>query len=330
MADLKMKMACGPYDRMDALRYGHIKPEGIELDYLSVGHPHEIFARMVATEEFDVCEMSGALYLTQRSLDRFPFIAIPVFPSRVFRHGNIYINRNSGIETPKDLEGKRIGLQEYRQTAALWIRGFLRDEYDVDTDSIHWIEGGTNVPRKANPQMDLRPDRELSIAALGDTKTLSAALADGRIDCLLGAQKPDCFGVSDDVVRLFPDYRATERDYFARTGHFPIMHTMVFREKLYRDNPWIAESMFRACEASKQAALEQMRFSGALCTMSPWLPADMEEIDELFGGECAIWWRKASCRRPRRSTICSSRWTGCERTFHHHGHRSLRPGAGVA
>ncbi len=285
LADLKMKMACGPYDRMDALRYGHVKPEGIALDYLMVSPPHEIFAHMVATEEYDVCEMSAALYLTQRALDRFPFIAIPVFPSRVFRHGNIFVNRNAGIATPKDLEGKRVGLQEYRQTAALWIRGILRDEHDVDTDAVHWIEGGTNTPRKANPQIDLRPDKELSITALADGDTLSAALAEGRIDAIIGAQNPDSFKPSPDVVRLFPDYRTAERDYFSRTGFFPIMHTMVFREKLYRDNPWIADSMYRACEASKEAALENMRFSGALCTMSPWLPADMEEIDELFGGD---------------------------------------------
>lgn len=280
-----MKMACGPYDRMEALRYGHVKPEGIELDYMAISPPHDIFARMVATEEFDVCEMSAALYLTQRGRNRFPFIAIPVFPSRVFRHGNIYINRNAGIERPQDLAGKLVGLQEYRQTAALWIRGMLRDEYGVDTDTIHWREGGTNSPRKANPQVDIRPDRELSIARLDDGDTLSDALAAGRIDAMLGAQKPDCMGVADNVARLFPDYRAVERAYYVKTGHFPVMHTMVFREKLYRDNPWIGDAMFRACEEAKARAVLEMGFSGALRTMSPWLPADVEEIDELFGGD---------------------------------------------
>lgn len=280
-----MKMACGPYDRMEALRYGQVRPEGISLDYIMIPSPHDIFARMVATEEFDVCEMSTALYLTQRSLDQFPFIAIPVFPSRVFRHGNIFINRNAGIKVPKDLAGKRVGIQEFRQTAALWIRGILRDEYDVDTDTIHWVEGGINSPRKANPQIDLRPDKEISISALADGDTVSAALAEGRINAMIGSRVPDCFKTSPNVVRLFPDYRRVERDYFARTGFFPIMHTLVFREKLYRDNPWIAESMYRACQASKEAALEKMRFSAALCTMSPWLPADMEEIDDLFGGD---------------------------------------------
>ncbi len=285
VADLRMKMGCGPYDRMEALRYGRVKPDGIALDYMAISPPHDIFARMVATEEFDVCEMSAALYLTQRGRNRFPFIAIPVFPSRVFRHGNIYINRDAGIAAPRDLEGKRVGLQEYRQTAALWIRGILRDEYGVDTDTIHWREGGTNQPRDANPDMDIRPDREISIARLDDGDTLSAALAAGRIDAMIGAQRPDSFDGTGDVVRLFPDYRATERAYFAKTGLFPIMHTLVFREKLYRDNPWIAAAMFRACQDSKTEAAREMGFSGALRTMSPWLPADMEEIDELFGGD---------------------------------------------
>lgn len=280
-----MKMACGPYDRMEALRYGAVRPEGIALDYMAVSPPHHIFARMVASEEFDVCEMSAALYLTQRGRNRFPFVAIPVFPSRVFRHGNIYINRTAGIGQPKDLEGKRVGLQEFRQTAALWIRGILRDEYGVDTDAINWVEGGVNQPRKPNPQIDIRPDGEFSISRLDDGDTLDAALVAGRIDALLGAQKPDSFDSAPDMVRLFPDYRATERDYYAKTGFFPIMHTMVFREKLYQDNPWIADAMFRACEESKARAAAEMGFSGALKYMTPWLPADVEEIDDLFGGE---------------------------------------------
>lgn len=285
MSDLSLSMGCGPYDRMEALRYGHVSPDGIELNYQTVMNPHHIFARMVATEEFDVAEMSASLYLTQRGRGVFPFIAIPVFPSRVFRHGNIYLNRNSGIESPKDLEGKRVGLQEYRQTAAVWIRGILRDEYGVDTDAIHWFEGGTNQPRKHNPDMDIRPDKEVSITRLADDDTLSDALEAGRIDCSLGAEKPASLQRADHVVRLFPDYRAIERDYFARTGIFPIMHTVVFRQKLYDENPWIAAAMYRACEESKARAAAEMRFSGALRTMSPWLPADVEEMETLFGGD---------------------------------------------
>ncbi len=285
MTDLSLSMGCGPYDRMEALRYGHISPDGIALNFQAVANPHHIFARMVATQEFDISEMSAALYLTQRGRGIFPFIAIPVFPSRVFRHGNIYINRNSSIEGPKDLEGKRVGLQEYRQSAAVWIRGMLRDEYGVDTATITWVEGGTNEPRKFNPDMDIRPDKEVSITRLDDGDTLSDALEAGRIDCCLGALKPDCLGTADHVVRLFPDYRAMERDYFIRTGIFPIMHTLVFREALYDENPWIAAAMFRACQASKARAVEEMRFAGALRTMSPWLPADVEEADELFGGD---------------------------------------------
>ena len=285
MSDLSLSLACGPYDRMEALRYGDVKPDGIDLDYIMVSPPHAIFDRMVATNEFHVSEMSGALYLASRGRGTFPFVAIPVFPSRVFRHGNIFVNRRSNIESPKDLEGKRVGLQEYRQTAALWIRGILRDEYGVDTDTIQWVQGGVNVARQVNPQVDIRPDRELRIEPLADGDMISDALAEGRIDAMIGAQIPTSFHTSDNVSRLFPDYRATERDYFTKTGHFPVMHTMVMQEQLYKENPWIAASLFKACEESKKQAMENMRFSGAHCYMTPWLGDDVEEIDRVFGGD---------------------------------------------
>jgi 4,5-dihydroxyphthalate decarboxylase len=301
MANLPLKLACGPYDRMEGLRYGAVLPEGIDIEYLAITPPHAIFARMVANEEFDVCEMSAALYLIERSKGRFPFVAIPVFPSRVFRHGNIYINRNADISEPRDLEGKRVGLQEFRQTAALWARGILRDEYGVDTDAFNWVEGGTNTPRKANPQIDIRPDRSLFITHLEEGDTLSAALEAGRIDAMLGAQRPMSFDSGENVIQLFPDYRARERDYFKRTGIFPIMHTMIFREAVYAKNPWIAKSIFAACEKSKVRADQEMRFSSALRFMTPWLLDDIVEMDAVFGGDA--WPYGLQTNRPHLATM---------------------------
>jgi 4,5-dihydroxyphthalate decarboxylase len=227
--------------------------------------------------------MSLAHYSIMRSRDEFPFVAIPVFPSRLFRHGFIFINKNSGIKEPRDLEGKRVGVQEYRQTAGVWIRGILQHDYGVDLDRITWVEGGVDKPRAADAEMDLRPIGALKLEMIGSGRTLSDALKGGDIDAYLGARRPAAFDKGSDVVRLFPDYRARERDFYRRTGFHPIMHTLVIREELVRENPWVAESLFKACQESKAWALKQMRFSGAQRSMLPWLYDQIEEMDELMG-----------------------------------------------
>ena len=289
MADLNLHIASGPYDRIEALRYGAVKPEGITPNYETRIPVHSIFVDMAEREAFDVSEMSLALYLTKRSRalaggEAFPFVAIPVFPSRVFRHGNFFINRKTGIERPKDLEGKRVGIQEYRQTAGIWMRGILRDEYGVDTDTIDWVEGGVDVPRKPSAS-DVRPDRDLRISALVDHDTLSAALSGGEIDAVMAARIPSSARTDTDIARLIPDFRNVEQDWFARTGIFPIMHTLVMREALYRDNPWITQSLFAAFEESKAKAIEQMRYTGAMMYMTPWMFDDLDEMDRVFGGD---------------------------------------------
>ncbi|MDC0033681.1 ABC transporter substrate-binding protein [Alphaproteobacteria bacterium] len=289
MANLNLHIASGPYDRIEALRYGVVKPDGINVNYETRIPVHSIFVDMAEREAFDVSEMSLALYLTNRSRalaggEAFPFMAIPVFPSRVFRHGNFFINRKTAIEVPKDLEGKCVGIQEYRQTAGVWMRGILRDEYGVDTDAINWVEGGVDVPRKPSAS-DVRPDRELHIGELVDHDTLSAALAGGEIDAVMAARVPSSARTDTDIVRLIPDFRIVEQDWFARTGIFPIMHTVVIREALYRDDPWIAQSLFAAFEASKAMAVEQMLYTGALMYMTPWMFDDLDEMDRVFGGD---------------------------------------------
>ncbi len=286
MANLPLTIACGPYDRMEAIRTGDVQIEGIDPTYVAIQSPPEIFARMVKTGSFDVAEMSTSYYLIRRAQGSFPFIALPVFPSRMFRHGFVFINTNAGIAEPQDLAGKRIGVQEYRQTAAVWIRGLLREELGVDLSDVRWLEGGVNVSRRPDSEFDLRPSKPISIETIPPGATLSAMLASGEIDALLGARRPASFGHHQDVARLLPDYRAREREYYARTGIFPIMHTLVMREDLWRTRPWVAESLFKGFDAAKAWAGEQMRFSGTMRYMLPWLFDDLDEIDELFGGDC--------------------------------------------
>jgi 4,5-dihydroxyphthalate decarboxylase len=283
MLPFPLTMACGPYDRMDALAHGVVQPESIALRYIAIQSPPEIFARMIKTRSFDVAEMSLAHYMIMRARGEFPFIAIPVFPSRVFRHGFIFVNKNASIGEPRDLEGKRIGVQEYRQTAGVWIRGILEREYDVDLSAVTWFEGGVNEPRRADQEMDLRPNGSLRLQLIDSNRTLDEMLEKGEIDAYLGARRPVSLNRGRNVTRLFPDYRKREREYFQRRGFHPIMHTLVIREVLHKEQPWIAESLFKACEASKALAIEQMKFSGAQKFILPWLFDEIAEMEELMG-----------------------------------------------
>ncbi len=285
MKKLPLTMACGPYDRMEALSLGVIQPEGIDLRYLGIQSPPEIFARMIKTNSFDVAEMSLAHYCIMRMRGDFPFVAIPVFPSRVFRHGFIFTAKSSNIRSPKDLEGKRVGVQEYRQTAGVWVRGILQHDYGVDLDTIHWVEGGVNEGRAPDHEMDLRPVRPISLELIPPDQTLNDLLEAGKIDAYFGARRPGAFDRGKNVERLFPDYREREKDFYRRTGFHPIMHTLVIREDLYREQPWVPESLFKACQESKAWALKQMRFSGAQRLMLPWLHDDIAEMDALMGSD---------------------------------------------
>jgi len=285
MSDLRLSFAGGNYDRMEALRNGVVDIDGIDLDYIEIKAPREIFDRMVQNREFDVSEMSSAEFIAMTARGDNPFVGLPVFPSKAFRHGFICINRNAGIEKPKDLEGRRIGTPLYTQSAAIYIRGHLRHDYGVDLDTIHWVQGAVEKPGRhgqAEPPALLEPiDIEFNT---GD-KSLSELLADGAIDAILGSRLPTNLGIHPDVVRLFPDYRAVERDFYRRTRIHPIMHLVVIRRDVYDANPWIAASLWRAFEAAKAWALDEMRFSGAQRYMLPWLYPDLDEIDELFGGD---------------------------------------------
>lgn len=280
MPPLGVTLACGPYDRTEALRTGLVRPEGIDLTYVAIQSPPELFARMLATQAFDVSEMSCSHALINRGKGEFPFVALPVFPSRMFRHGYIFINTNARIQTPRDLEGKRIGVPEYSQTAAVWIRGLLQHEYEIDLSTVRWVSGGVNAPGR--PDVLVNPPEGVPITRIQD-RTLNDLLVGGEIDALIGARRPDAFGKDARVARLFPNYREVEREYYRKTRLFPVMHTVVIREAFYRQHPWIAENLYRAFVEAKAWCLAQMRFSSALRYTLPWLHADLEEMAEVFG-----------------------------------------------
>ena len=287
MSKLPLSFACGPYDRMEALRYGMIEVEGVDLRFIPIQAPREIFDRMVGGQEFDVSELSLAEYVSMASRDTKPFIAIPVFPSKAFRHSFICVNRKAGIKEPKDLAGKRIGTPLYTMTAAIWIRGDLQNIYGVDLSQVQWIQGamekpGTHGKPPAPPKL-LKP---ITITPNASEKSLSDMLADGEIDAVLGSRMPDSVRTRPDKVGyLFPNFREEEKRYYQQHRIHPIMHLVVIRKDVYQQNPWVAQSLFKACVAAKDWAVEMMYFSGAQRYLLPWLFDDLREVDEIFGGD---------------------------------------------
>jgi 4,5-dihydroxyphthalate decarboxylase len=285
VSKLPLTFACGPYDRMEALRTGVIGVEGIDLNYLNIQGPREIFDRMVGGQEFDLSELSSSEFISQTGAGKCPFVALPVFPSKAFRHGFICVNRHAGIRTPKDLEGKRVGTPLYTQTAAIFIRGMLAHEYGVDLEKIRWVQGAVEKAGSHGSPHALPLLKPVPMEINKSGKSLGDLLALGEIDAILGSRLPETLGKHPDVVRLFPNYREVEREYFRKTRIHPIMHLVAIRKDVYERNTWIANSLYKAFDEAKNWAVDQMRFSGAQRLMLPWLFADIDEIDEVFGGD---------------------------------------------
>ncbi len=197
----------------------------------------------------------------------------------------VSINRRSGIKFPKDLEGKRVGVPIYSMSAAVWMRGHLQHDYGVDLARIHWVEGAINQPGAHGHPSLLPLLRPVSIERNTSDKSLSDLLETGGIDAIVGTTLPDAIQHNPDIVRLFPNYREVEKDYYKRTKIFPIMHLLALRRDVCEENPFIASSLFDAMCASKERARMRMRDLGTLQCMLPWMTADLDEIDEVFGGD---------------------------------------------
>src|ERR1700722_11152583 len=297
MTSVSMTFACGLYDRMLALQTGETKPDGIDLDFLTMDNPREIFDRMNKGLEFGACEMSTSEFISRYAAGKLPYVALPVFASRVFRHGFIVVNRRF-VKSAADLAGKKIGVPLYTQTAALFVRGLMQHDLGVDLSTIEWVQGAINEPGAYGNPAVMPLLKPVNVTPNRSSKSMSELLEAGEIHAIIGSNLPRALGRNPDVVRLFPDYRAREQDYFRRTGIFPIMHLVVIRNDIYENNPFVATSLFDAFDAAKDWAREKMRYSGTLRYMLPWLPGAVTGIDELLGG--------ASCpygAEPNRPTL---------------------------
>ena len=282
MANLPLTLACWNYDRTRALFDGRIRPDGIDLTCLDLP-VEETFFRMLRHREFDVAEMSLSSYVVSLFTPDPPFVAIPVFPSRFFRHSCIYVNAAAGIARPDDLVGRTVGTPEYQMTAPVWIRGILADAYGVPVDSVIYATGGLEQPGRPE-KLALHLPPAIRLRPIAADRTLSAMLADGDIDALYTARAPSSFRAGNGRVRrLFEHFPDVEREYFRRTRIFPIMHTIVIRRDVYRRSPWIAQSLAKAFGAAKDLAYDDLAQTAALKVMLPWLTAHLEEARREMG-----------------------------------------------
>jgi len=286
MPRLKLTLACWNYDRTRALADGSVSPDGIDLTYLNLP-VEETFFRMLRYREFEVAEMSLSSYTLSLFGDDPPFVAIPVFPSKAFRHNSIFVSTKSGIREPKDLIGKRVGNPEYQLTAPVWVRGILSDEYGVAPDAVEYWTGGEEQPgRDEKLALDLPP--RFKLRRIPADQTLSQMLARGELDALYSPRIPSTFNSRPkDVRRLFENYPEVERAYYLKTHLFPIMHAVVIRRDVYRAHPWVAQSLFKAFVASQRLVYQDLQETAALKAMLPWLTAHVEDLRRNMGED---WW----------------------------------------
>jgi 4,5-dihydroxyphthalate decarboxylase len=281
VAKLRLSLACWDYDRTRALADGRVPVDGVDLivHQLPV---EETFFRMLRHREFDAAEMSLSSYVISTFRDD-PFVAIPVFPSRSFRHAGVFVNERSGIREPRDLIGKRVGLPEYQLTANVWIRGILAEDYGVDPAGVEYRTGGEETPGREE-KVALALPASIRIAPIAPDATLAQMLAAGEIDALYAPRKPSTYG-HDGVRRLWEDYPAVERDYFERTRIFPIMHVVVLRRDVYEANRWVAQALYKAFVRAQAIAYDDLRVTAALKTMLPWAVAEEERTRALMGDD---------------------------------------------
>ncbi|MBL8549273.1 MAG: ABC transporter substrate-binding protein [Hyphomonadaceae bacterium] len=286
MSKLELSLACWGYDRIAALADGRVRPDGIDLN-VQILDVEETFFRMLRNREFDVAELSLSSYCMTLHREDRPFVALPVFPSRFFRHSCIFVSARSGIQSPADLAGKRVGVPEFQMTAPVWIRGILADEYGIAPDAVSYFSGGEEEPgREEKLKLNLPPS--IRLAPIGPTQTLSRMIADGEIDALYSARAPSTlYAEPHNVRRLFPDFVAVEQAYYEKTRIFPIMHVVAIRRDLYDRHRWVAQALYKAFREAQRLAYEELIVSASLKTMLPWQIAAVEEAIALMGKD---WW----------------------------------------
>jgi 4,5-dihydroxyphthalate decarboxylase len=283
MNRLPITIATWDYDRVRALTDGRVQVEGCDVNYITMP-VEECFERAFFHGEFEVAELGFSPFLIALSRGLTPYVAVPVFLSRMFRHSAVYIRTDRGIDGPADLRGKTVGVPEYQMSAVLWLRGYLKDEFSIEPKDINWIQAGLENPGRRDKFPLNLPDG-FPLISRNDV-SLSNLLADGEIDCIMSARTPSCYvNGHPNVRRLFPDYRAAERDYYKKTGIFPIMHALGIRRDIYDHHKWLAASVYKAFLKAKQLADAEFYETTALKIGLPWVTAEYEATTAVMGSD---------------------------------------------
>ena len=281
MAKLQLSVAMGDYDRTRALLDGRVQIDGVDPVYMTL-YPEEMFFRAMRSQEFDICELSFSSYTVKTANGDCPYIAVPVFLSRAFRHTSIYV-RKDRIHQPVDLKGKRIGVPEYQLSANVWARAILQDDYGVHPEDVTWVRGGIETPgRPEKIALKLPPGVKLE-SAPADT-TISDMLDRGEIDGFMAPRPPSAHVLANpNVGWLFEDPTATAKDYYKRTQVFPIMHVVGVRKTLAEQHPWLPGAVFKAFSQSKAAALEALSDTSATKVTLPFVEEQLKAARETMG-----------------------------------------------
>ena len=282
-ARLHLTLATTDYDHVRDLVNGAVRAEGIALTAF-VLPVEEVFFRFIKNREWDVSEMSFGKFIAYNALGNSPFIGIPVFPSRVFRHSAIYVRADRGIATAKELEGKSVGIPEWAQTAGIYARGFLAETAGVDLTKIKWVQAGVNqAGRDEKVEFKLPPGIQYQQRL---DSSLGAMLMSGEIDAAISAHPPDAFGASGGkIVRLYPDYRRDEMAYHRATGIYPIMHVIAMRRAVFERYPWVAMNLFKAFDEAKRRSAERIADLTASRIPVPWSASIADEFAKDFGDD---------------------------------------------
>ncbi|HET7679377.1 MAG TPA: ABC transporter substrate-binding protein [Xanthobacteraceae bacterium] len=281
MSKLQLSLAVGPYDRTRALIDGSVQIDGVEPICMTLS-PEEIFFRAFRHAEFDVCELSLSSFTVKTAQGNCPYVGVPAFVSRAFRHTSIYV-RTDRIKKPADLKGKKVGVPEYQLTANVWARAILEEEFGVKPSDISWVRGPiTDAERPEKISIKLPPDVKLEDAPAG--KTISQLLADGEIDGFIAPRAPDLdLRKHRNIGWLFADPTAAAKDYYKRSGIFPIMHLVGVRRELVQAHPWLPAALLKAFEQAKTAALELLNDTSATKVTLPFVEESLKVARELMG-----------------------------------------------
>jgi len=281
MSTLQLSVAVGDYDRMRPLVDGLVQIDGVDPQFMLL-EPEEIFFRAFRHADFDICELSLSSYSVKTAAGTSPYVAVPVFPSRAFRHTSIYV-RTDRIKSPADLKGCRVGVPEYQLTANIWVRMILEDDYGIRPADVTWVRGGYEQPGRVE-KISLNLPADVVVEDMGPDDTISALLASGQLDAVIGPRAPSCFEHEHpDVGYLFADPQQTAADWYRRTGLFPIMHTLGIRRSLAEKHPWLPIAVFKAFERSKTIALSKLGDTSAAKVTLPFVEEQLRAARLLMG-----------------------------------------------